>query len=104
MKMKKKYKVIICLLIIILVIIFLKRDRNYEINYKINNYDVYEKYLKKEKTTYIKVLENRRVYEFVFSKKISKKRRILSKSAQSHSPGTTFRHRCRYRNLFADTE
>ena len=37
-------------------------------------------------------------------KKISKKRRILSKSAQSHSPGTTFRHRCRYRNLFADTE
>lgn len=73
MKMKKKYKVIICLLIIILVIIFLKRDRNYEINYKINNYDVYEKYLKKEQTTYIKVLENRRVYEFVFSKKISKK-------------------------------
>ena len=71
--MKKKYKVIICLLIIILVIIFLKRDRNYEINYKINNYDVYEKYLKKEQTTYIKVLENRRVYEFVFSKKISKK-------------------------------
>ena len=43
MKMKKKYKVIICLLIIILVIIFLKRDRNYEINYKINDYDVYEK-------------------------------------------------------------
>ena len=71
--MKKKYKVIICLLIIILVIIFLKRDRNYEINYKINDYDVYEKYLKKEQTTYIKVLENRRVYEFVFSKKISKK-------------------------------
>ena len=60
--MKKKYKVIICLLIIILVIIFLKRDRNYEINYKINDYDVYEKYLKKEQTTYIKVLENRRVY------------------------------------------
>lgn len=71
--MKKKYKVIICLLIIILVIIFLKRDRNYEINYKINDYDVYEKYLKKEQITYIKVLENRRVYEFVFSKKISKK-------------------------------
>ena len=52
MKMKKKYKVIICLLIIILVIIFLKRDRNYEINYKINNYDVYEKYKKRTNNLY----------------------------------------------------
>lgn len=65
--------------LIILFLFFSNRVKNYEVVYKMNDYEINESFNKNDKSYYFKLSSQDEEYNFVIDKKYSKKREIIDK-------------------------
>ena len=87
MKLKKKYanilKLIILLLIITIIIIIVMRliKKDHVVDYKINNYNIHEKFYIKDKKHYYEfaIKDSKDIFVFNYKKNVHKKKRIIKK-------------------------
>ena len=74
-----KYTIVFILLLVILILIFRLLPKDYEINYKVNDFTIVEKYLKKDKMYVFNISKNKQKYETISTKKYSTKRKLVNK-------------------------